>query len=848
MINKTMLCNLYEMKREDAFAYGSKAANLATMIQNGVEVPRGFCISFPFFHEFLRYNQISYDSAQLPLHNKEIQNRILNGELSKEMKDTINDYAKAYHFDQGDCPFVVRSSCQCEDSNRSSMAGVFSSFTNLTDVKELETSIKKCYASMLSDWAINYMIESKQNLESLQMGIIVQEYIIGTQSGVMFTADTVEMDENMICINSVAGTCEEFVDSSKDSTFLRIDKRTGEYADMIKQDADQPILQNLIGKLYRIAGKLEAIFDDYLDIEWTYRHGVIVVLQARPITTFRSKAFHFEWGDKKDEERMWFRLYDKPLSPLLQDIVIIESYGASQGAYEAALRMEFYGDTMLQHGYCYGSEKELSEEEIRWNDHRYYKFLEVNRILEKEVFTDIVLPELQADVLGMKSYVGRELTRWEAYEFLIKAISYLKKCSERHDLAAKSADIIIKEFEEFCSKQGIDISKEDIFNLLYNQSLLSKERTILLHMAQIVNESEHLSKLFNECLFDHLLYCRLLRDDKASVLVKCMNEYSIAYGITGRTFDTDLQPTIYEVPSQLIKSIRCNLNIAKRCNYDISNHKTSAKREAIEEHILANLDKNQKEGFVRRLKEARKAFLAKDNHNFYMDRLPRGYLRLAIMNCAKVLQGDNLITENEDIYFLTLEEVKGLLKHQIDIMENVIKEVNQMNLLSGNRKDIRVDEIEEMVETKIKARKEKYHSQMRLMPPEILGKGFESNDTFHYGVSSEVSKSPIIELKGLSGLKSKVIGKVCLGIPDSIEEDIILVLPNAHSDVSHILNYVRGFLFEGGAPYDHLGIMAREMGIPTLYYVKDICKIIGNGDLIEIDGINGRVRILENGD
>jgi pyruvate,water dikinase len=328
-----------------------------------------------------------------------------------------------------------------------------------------------------------------------------------------------------------------------------------------------------------------------------------------------------------------------------------------------------------------------------------------------------------------------------------------------------------------------------------------------------------------------------------------MNEYNVAYGITGRTFDTDLQPTIYEVPSQLIKSIRCNQNIAKRSNYDISNHTASAKRDAIEEHILAIIDEKLKEVFVRRLKEARKAFLAKDNHNFYMDRLPRGYLRLAITRCAKVLQEDNLITEKEDIYFLTLDEVKGLLKHQIDIMENVTEEDDQVNLLSGNRKDIRIEEMLEMkgmVETKITARKDMYQSQMRLMPPEILGKGFEANDNYNCDINSEVSKNPIKELEGLSGLKSKVIGKVCLGIPNSIDEDIILVLPNAHSDVSHILNYVRGFIFEGGAPYDHLGIMAREMGIPAIYYVQDIFKIVGNGDLIEIDGVNGKVRILDN--
>jgi rifampicin phosphotransferase len=51
-------------------------------------------------------------------------------------------------------------------------------------------------------------------------------------------------------------------------------------------------------------------------------------------------------------------------------------------------------------------------------------------------------------------------------------------------------------------------------------------------------------------------------------------------------------------------------------------------------------------------------------------------------------------------------------------------------------------------------------------------------------------------------------------------------------------------IFEGGSPFDHLGIIAREMNIPAVYYVKDACKLLKNGDEVELDGLNGQVVLL----
>ncbi len=41
-----------------------------------------------------------------------------------------------------------------------------------------------------------------------------------------------------------------------------------------------------------------------------------------------------------------------------------------------------------------------------------------------------------------------------------------------------------------------------------------------------------------------------------------------------------------------------------------------------------------------------------------------------------------------------------------------------------------------------------------------------------------------------------------------------------------------------------MGIIAREMGIPTLYGVKGALGLIHNNDEIELDGINNKLTLI----
>ncbi|MBW9156628.1 hypothetical protein G9F71_019325 [Clostridium sp. FP2] len=65
------------------------------------------------------------------------------------------------------------------------------------------------------------------------------------------------------------------------------------------------------------------------------------------------------------------------------------------------------------------------------------------------------------------------------------------------------------------------------------------------------------------------------------------------------------------------------------------------------------------------------------------------------------------------------------------------------------------------------------------------------------------------------------------------------------SEFEPIVNHVKGVIVESGSPFDHLGILAREMNIPVIYNVKNAMSILKEGDEALLDGFVGEVKIIK---
>ncbi|MCB2311739.1 hypothetical protein LGL55_10795 [Clostridium tagluense] len=812
-----MLSMLLDLGITNKNKYGTKASALGELMKSGVQVPNGFALSSEFFMKFLEYNNLHYNAQDYLAYNEEICNFILNGEFSFEMEEELLRFFSNMQSKEAGGKYVVRSSALCEDNDAYSMAGMFSSFINLNSFEEVKVSIKKCFASLFNDRVIAYFVNNDLNFSDLKMCVIIQQFVVGEYSGVNFSVDTIDMDKDVMHINVVNGICDEYVSGKVSSAFYKINKKTGE---IIEERIPETFLKpskDMIDRLYEITLKIEGIFGKYQDIEWTIRHNKIYILQARPITTFKIKDFELLWQKEDEESYTWNKECDMPYEPLINELSFIQGEALNEGFYAVGFQ-NFYTEYCVQNGYFFYRDKEMVNQEQQ--ERNFLKILEELHNEYKNIFQDVVLPELLLLKKELDTYISRDLSQGEALVFLEKSVEYMKFIASNHWPVTHGCDYV-NTFMEYCKNINNDFNVDDFYDLVFNVSILNKEREFYIGMASEVNSNAILNEMFKACSYDELLYARLKKVPQSENLQKLMEDYIAQFGICYLDSDVNsayFNPLLMEAPSKIIGHIRGFLNL------DIENFKNSREnslknKNTIKAGILSRLDTEKGEEFLKKFNLAEKAYLARDDHHYYFERMAKSYLRLALLETEKILIKNKQIRHKEDIYFLTLSEIKEGLTNISDF-NNIINE-----------------------------RKHLFNYQKKLFAPPTIGKEVAQNmegiDESNEEGESDF-KEHIVILKGLSGLRKKVKAKVKMGMPVYLEEDCILVVSFTRcGELEPIVNHVKGVIVESGSPFDHLGILAREMNIPVIYNVKNAMSILKDGDEASLDGFVGEVRVVK---
>jgi pyruvate,water dikinase len=115
--------------------------------------------------------------------------------------------------------------------------------------------------------------------------------------------------------------------------------------------------------------------------------------------------------------------------------------------------------------------------------------------------------------------------------------------------------------------------------------------------------------------------------------------------------------------------------------------------------------------------------------------------------------------------------------------------------------------------------------------------------------------SPIPDTDALTGLAAssgKVRGRArVLASPteaSALELGEVLVAPYADVGWSPLFTVAGAVVTDLGGPLSHASIVAREYGVPSVVNVKHGTRLIRTGDLVEVDGDAGTVRIVEAAD
>lgn len=272
---------------DDVSQFGGKAASLARLNSVGT-IPPGFSISVSAFQSWTDAGSDSMPDT--------ISTEIRNAYEALERSTGVIDV-----------PVAVRSSAVDEDGAGESFAGLHDTFLNVIGADSVVDSVIKCWQSINNEQALEYRAANGLEIESAQMGVVVQQLVFADVSAVAFSANPINGNRDEVLINANYGLGEAVVSGlttpdsivinhsdltnqaltigAKEHMTVRTDDGTAEKA-VPRIMRGMPVLtEEQAAEIAELAIKLQNHNGWPVDVECAIHDSKLYLLQCRPITT-----------------------------------------------------------------------------------------------------------------------------------------------------------------------------------------------------------------------------------------------------------------------------------------------------------------------------------------------------------------------------------------------------------------------------------------------------------------------------------------------------------------------------------------------------------------------------------
>ena len=295
-----------------------------------------------------------------------------------------------------------------------------------------------------------------------------------------------------------------------------------------------------------------------------------------------------------------------------------------------------------------------------------------------------------------------------------------------------------------------------------------------------------------------------------------LNEYMEKFG--DRTVhELKLEaPTLREEPLFLIKMIY-SLSITE----NVQEH---AKRNILEEQkkIYDSLKINPIKKYLlkKTLFYAKKFIRLRENLRYERTKV-FGTVRKIMKKMGVHLKNNNLINNEKDVFYLTVDEIFGLV--------------------NGSIIDVDLKKL-------IELRKEEYkkYQTEAILPDRFLTRGF-LGENFYYEDLTGNSQLDENTLQGTGCSKGIVKGKVKIVLnpmDTQVEDGDIVVTKSTDPSWVMVFPLLKGLIVEKGSLLSHSAIISREMNIPAIVGVQGATSILKTGDMVQFDGSTGIIKKL----
>jgi len=331
-----------DLNKDSIPTAGGKGANLGEMFNLGLPVPRGFVVTAQTYKEFTEKTNLQNkifallkgldveDNAQLQKVSQQIQDLInmtlVPVEIAKEVEENyevLSSQRRSEEQMEGLNVFVaVRSSATAEDLPSASFAGQQATFLNVRGKGDLIKAVRACWASLFTARAIYYRVKNNFDHTKVLIAVVVQKMVNSDKSGIMFTINPANNQEDEIVIEAIYGLGEAIVSGEVSPDFYAVDKNSLEIKKQEIRAKEWGLFRNIRGEnekrlipgefrnqsvlseaqvkeLAEFGKKLEQHYGKPQDSEWAMEKDELFIVQTRPVTTFKAQKENVKSGKEE---------------------------------------------------------------------------------------------------------------------------------------------------------------------------------------------------------------------------------------------------------------------------------------------------------------------------------------------------------------------------------------------------------------------------------------------------------------------------------------------------------------------------------------------------------------------
>jgi pyruvate,water dikinase len=853
----------------DSARFGSKAAALSALCAAPhVRVPSGFAVDAAVFRAFI---EAALPAAQWP-------ERLLSAPESERGEDKLAairavltaaklperawlEVLEAYRA-LGARVVAVRSSALQEDTRLATAAGLFATDLGVIDEAGLERAIRSVYCRLFAVRALAYLARIAPR-EPPALALIVQRVVPATAAGVLFTEDPVRREPGVMRVEATLGLGASVVDGAVapdvftlalgDGSVVRSEIADKDHALVVGPRGVERVLfepprtepsldREQLDELASTARSVQRTLGGPRDIEFAFEDRTLWVLQARPIVTLL---------DSSDERAQWVwsnvnvgEALPGVATPLTWSIAAAFSDLGFRRAFAALgcvvpegaeLVGRFDGRIYLNLTHFLriasqvpaldpkmllelGGGSGLDEVATQFERGSWARFaMRVPSVLATWLKENVALDEKvaryereadafraamsAADRAAMtRAELAVELERIEAH--LDRTGTLMLTCAS----GALSSVLLVRALLRFTTRK--DAERLERALLTGNADLESAQPGIALaHIA---------ARLATDPAARSIIESRAATDLRVESLPdgatrRSLESFLRAYGHRAVREAELYTPRWSEDPSMLFATLAAQLAHGVSAALDRVDQQ-SRSRERAEHEWMDALPATMRSIARHALSRARKFLRLRERMRGHVTEV-LGYFRVNALEVSRRLARHDPSCAGDAAFFLEVDEVREFLRGApLDVAA-----------LSNARRAHYLRDV---------ARPDPPNSFVGAPPP--AARSLATNDSVLRGIAAS---------GGLVRARARIVRDPLQA--SALQPGEILVVRVADVGWTPLFLTAAGVVTELGGALSHASLVAREYGVPAVVNVDRATSILRDGQLVEVDGDGGVVRILE---